>query len=429
MSVNLKPGTSSQAELSKISETTKREDKGQNRSVIRWFDVADPNRPFLITSGRVWTYGETAAEITARVEATAKQVRPTLDPDSVFEVLAGVFGGGLTVGEGPVTDLEGSALVVPTSGTTGSPKLVRLTMANLEAAVSASAEHLSNGPDDTWLLAMPLNHVAGLSILLRQAWTGGSVFMIPGFDEALVWDAIDREVTMVSVVPTMLHRLLEDGGPGSPGRLRTVLVGGGPIPTGLLERAEDRGLPVRPTYGLTETFGQVATLRPGAPLAYKAHPLPGVELRIEPDGLVGVRSAQVSPGYLGEPDRTGGWLVTNDLGELDDESAVKIIGRADTIIVTGGENVSPERVEAELHENPDVDEAVVVGVPDPEWGEKIGCVYSGPSDPDSLAGWLRERVPGFMVPKLWLRVPSVPRTSLGKPDRAGALSVLSRETS
>lgn len=395
--------------------------------MIRWFDDADPNSPFLITSGRVWTYGETAAEITARVEKTAKQIRPTLDPETVFEVLAGVFGGGLSVGEGPAIDIEGSALVVPTSGTTGSPKRVRLTMANLEAAVTASAEHLSNGPDDTWLLSMPLNHVAGLSILLRQAWTGGSVFMIPAFEEALVWDAIDGEVTMASVVPTMLHRLLVGGGSGQLGRLRTVLVGGGPIPKGLLERAEDRGLPVRPTYGLTETFGQVATLRPGAPLAYKAHPLPGVELRLDLEGRVEVRSAQVSPGYLGEPDRTSDWLATNDLGALDDESALMILGRTDTVIVTGGENVSPERVEAELLENPDVSEAVVVGVSDPEWGEKIGCVYSGESDPDSLAGWLRERVPGFMVPKLWLRVPSVPQTPLGKPDRAAALSVLSRE--
>ena len=104
--------------------------------------------------------------------------------------------------------------------------------------------------------------------------------------------------------------------------------------------------PTLPTYGMTETFGQVATLEPGSPPARRAHPLPGIQLRIGSDRLIAVRGRQVSPGYLGEPDRTDPWFVTGDLGELDSDGALRVLGRADTVIVTGGENVDPARVEA-----------------------------------------------------------------------------------
>ena len=220
---------------------------------------------------------------------------------------------------------------------------------------------------------------------------------------------------MVSVVPTMLRRLLEFG-PFT--GLRAVLVGGGPIPEGLLEEAAGAGLPVLPTYGMTETFGQVATLRPGEPLQRRAHPLPGVDLRIEADGRVAVKGDQVSPGYVGEPDRESPWFVTNDLGELDSEGAVRIVGRADTVIVTGGENVDPEYVESVIRTHSGVDEAVVVGVPDDEWGQRLVCVYEG--EADDLADWAAERLPGFMVPKEWLKVAVLPRTAIGKPDREAA---------
>ncbi len=426
MSVKSNPETTSQAEASNISETTKREDKGQNRSVSTWFDRFDANSTYLVGLDRVWSYGETAAEIEARSRTGVVSVAPALDPESVFDILAGLFGGGAMVGEGVSGDPRGAALVVATSGTTGTPRGVRLSMANLEAAARSSAAHLGNGASDRWLLAMPLTHVAGLSILVRQAWTGGSVLLLPRFSEDAVWSAIGAGVTMVSVVPTMLHRLL-DSGAAPAHKLRTVLVGGGPIPAGLLERAHDAGLPVRPTYGMTETFGQVATLRPGAPLAYRAHPLPDVAVRIEPDGRLAVRGPQVSAGYLGEPDRPDDWYVTGDLAELDDEGAVIIRGRADTMIITGGENVPPERVEVELAEHPGVLEAVVVGLPDPEWGQKVGCLYSGQPTEGELAGWLRSRVPSHMVPKTWMKVRSVPRTILGKVDRPGALAALSRE--
>ena len=385
--------------------------------MIEWLRRADPDRPFLVFHGRSWTYGETVLEVEARITRLARLIQPSLEPESVFDLLAGLSGGGATVvGPQPETTTAGdSTLVVFTSGSTGPPKGVRLSLFNLQAAASASADHLGHGRDDVWLLAMPLHHVGGISILVRQAYTGGSVTLLPRFDPDEVAEAMKGRVTMVSVVPTMLSRLL-DRGPFS--GLRAVLVGGGTIPSGLLERAVDSGLPVLPTYGMTETFGQVATLRPDAPLAYEAHPLPGVEVRVESDGRIALRSPQISPGYLGEPDRPDSWFVTNDIGELGDDGAVRVMGRADTMVVTGGENVSPERVEAVVRQHLDVNDAVVVGVSDPEWGQMLVCLHEG--GPEDLGDWVAQQLPGFMVPKRWVRVDALPRTSLGKPDREAA---------
>jgi o-succinylbenzoate---CoA ligase len=389
--------------------------------VIEWLRRGDPDRPFLEFDGRSWTYGETVLEVESRITRLARLIQPSLEPESVFDLLAGLSGGGATVvGPQPETNAAGdSALVVFTSGSTGPPKGVRLSLLNLQAAASASADHLGHGPDDVWLLAMPLHHVGGISILVRQAYTGGSVTLLPRFDPDDVAEAMKGRVTMVSVVPTMLSRLLHRG-PFS--GLRAVLVGGGPIPSGLLERAVDSGLPVLPTYGMTETFGQVATLRPDAPLAYEAHPLPGVDLRVESDGRIALRSPQISPGYLGQPDRLDSWFVTNDIGELGDDGAVRVMGRADTMVVTGGENVSPQRVEAVVRQHPDVTDAVVVGISDPEWGQMLVCLHE--AGPDDLGDWVAQRLPGFMVPKRWVRVDALPRTSIGKPDRDAAARLL-----
>lgn len=318
-----------------------------------------------------------------------------------------------------VSEPGAADLVVFTSGSTGQPKGVRLTEDNLATAAAASAEHLGHGAGDDWLLAMPLHHVGGLSIIARQVFTGGSITMLPGFEPAAFADAMHGQVTMASVVPTMLARLLSFGPFAG---LRAVLVGGGPIPPGLLQRAAAEGLPVLPTYGMTETFGQVATLRPGSPLAYETHPLPGIELRTEPDGRIAVKGRQVSPGYLGQPDRADPWFVTSDIGEIDDRGALRIVGRADSVIVTGGENVSPERVEAVVLGHPGVKETLVVGIPDHEWGQVVGCVYVG--EADDLAGWVGARLPPYMVPRRWRAVEAIPRISIDKPDRETARSLL-----
>jgi O-succinylbenzoic acid--CoA ligase len=388
---------------------------GQNRVVIEWLHRVDPDLPFLQAAERSWTYGQAVEEVESRLTALPRLIQPSLRSASVFDIIAGIAGGGATV-VGPEPEVTGpgdAELVVFTSGTTGPPKGVRLTMLNLTAAASASAEHLGHGQEDNWLLAMPLHHVGGISIIVRQAYSGGSITLLPRFEANAVVETMRGPVTMVSVVPTMLARLLEHGPYHG---LRAVLVGGGPIRDGLLEAASARGLPVLPTYGMTETFGQVATLRPGSPLERKVHPLPGVEIRTDPNGRIAVKSTQVSPGYVGRPDRGDPWFVTNDLGEIDESGALRILGRADTVIVTGGENVDPERVEAVLREHPGVEEAVVVGLPDAEWGHLVVCVYTG--DADRPGDWASETLPRFMVPKRWIRTETIPRTPIGKPDRA-----------
>lgn len=386
--------------------------------MIEWLERVERNRLFLVTDERSWTYGETLVEVEARATSTPRLVRPDLSPEAVFDLMAGMaFGGATVVGPAStVVEPHDSPLVVFTSGTSGAPKGVRLTRANMEAAAGASAAHLGHTGDDVWLLAMPLHHVGGISIIVRQVWTGGAVHLLPIFEPRSFAAALGS-VTMASTVPTMLLRILELGPFHG---LRAVLVGGGPIPDGLLDRAVAVGLPVLPTYGMTETFGQVATLLPGEPVQRRAHPLPGIDIRIEGDGRIAVRGRQVSPGYVGEPDREGPWLVTNDLGVIDSDGALRVQGRADALIITGGEKVSPEQVESVIKGHPGVDDAVVVGVPSQEWGEEVVCLYVGTAMPAELDEFAPSRLEPFAVPKRWCRIDRIPTVGLGKPDRAAA---------
>lgn len=383
--------------------------------MIEWLQRVSSDRPFLVAGARTWTYGQALDEVARRLVAEPRLLSPSLEPESIFEMVAGLSGGGVTV-VGPQQEIAYPAncdLVVFTSGTSGPPKGVRLTRRNLEAACSASARHLGHDHGDNWLLAMPLRHVGGLSIVLRQLYTGGAVTLLPRFAPETFAAALLGDVTMASVVPTMLRRIIPFGPFHG---LRAVLVGGGPIPDGLLEAAVEAGLPVLPTYGLSETFGQVATLRPGSDLERKAHPLPGIDLQVGGDGRIAVRGEQVSPGYLGEPDRPTPWFVTNDLGELLDDGALRVLGRADRLIVTGGENVNPEQVESVLRGHSEVADVVVGGVADDEWGQVIVAVYEGTAPAEELAGWARQRLPSHMVPRRLKRVDSIPRTAIGKPD-------------
>lgn len=394
--------------------------------MIEWLRRHDPNRVFIDTGDEARTFGETVEAVEARPVSGTEVLRPWPYFSSVVDLLAVMSKGSAVIvaehlPELGNVDAGGAASVVFTSGSAGGPKGVRLTRDNWEAAAIASAGHLGHGPADSWLLAMPLHHVGGLSILLRSAFVGGSVRLMPGFEPSTFAEELRRPgVTMASAVPTMIDRVLEHD-PGPYRGLRGVLVGGGPIPESLLERAVAAGLPVLPTYGMTETCGQVATLEPGSPVSDRAQPLPGVEIRIEPDGRIAVRGPMVSPGYVGQPDREPGeWFVTGDLGEIDDDGALRVTGRADILIVSGGENIDPSIVEATLARVPGVDSAVVVGVPSEEWGMEAVCLYVGDAGPVRIESHLKGRLPGFMVPKRWLRVDELPMTAMGKPDRIEA---------
>ena len=310
-----------------------------------------------------------------------------------------------------------AATIVFTSGSTGPAKAVRLTEANWSAAAAASAAHLDHQPEDVWLAVMPLHHVGGLSILYRSAFVGATVRWLPRFEVAAVIEALRGGVTMASLVPTMLRRVL-DHDAGRYDNLRAVLVGGGPIPSGLLEEAGARGIPALPSYGMTETSAQVATLRPGSATRYAAHPLPGVEVRIGEDERIQVRGPQVSPGYADADDSPPGeWFTTPDLGRLDPDGAVRVLGRADDIIVTGGENVNPARVEAVLSAHAGVSAVVAVGIADPTWGQRVAAAYAGTVSAEDLTAWARLRLAAAEMPRTVLRVAVIPTGGLGKPDR------------
>jgi O-succinylbenzoic acid--CoA ligase len=305
-----------------------------------------------------------------------------------------------------LTPPEGTLAVIFTSGSTGEPKAVCLTRANFEASARASAKLLGVEPDDRWLCCLPVFHVGGLSIFTRSAIYGTTVVAEPGFDAGRVKALLEAgEVTLASFVPTMLARLRDAGLERAPG-LRTILLGGGPIPDGLLSWALDSGLPVRPTYGMTETTSQVATAEVGERLA---RPLPGAEIRIGDDGEILVRGPMVA----GE-----GWLHTGDRGRLTEDGLLEVEGRMDDVIVTGGENVAAREVEEAVRSHPAVTDAAVLGIDDPEWGRAIWAFVTGDATEEDVIEHCRGLLPGFKVPKGILVLSELPRTASGKVERA-----------
>ncbi|TML75357.1 MAG: 2-succinylbenzoate--CoA ligase, partial [Actinobacteria bacterium] len=260
--------------------------------------------------------------------------------------------------------------VLFTSGTTGAPKAVVLTRLNHEASAIASAWNLGVAPDDRWLCVLPLHDIGGLAILLRSAMYGTTAVLHERFDAERVVAAIEAgEVSLVSLVPTMLRRMREAGLSG-PGGVRAILLGGGPVPRDLLEWAAAIGLPVLQTYGMTETASQIATLRAGEAVAHHGsagRPLPGVELAVDGAGEILVRGPMVSAGALS----ADGWLHTGDRGHLDEDGFLHVEGRIDDVIVTGGENVAAVEVEQALLSHPAVADAAVAGRPDPDWGRAV----------------------------------------------------------
>ncbi len=303
---------------------------------------------------------------------------------------------------------EATATLMFTSGTTAGPKPVALSYDNWMWNAIGSALALGLDPAEKWLCPMPLAHVGGLSIQLRSAIYGTTVLLHERFDTERALAALldpAEAVTLVSLVPTMLARLL-DAGLRDPPTLRRVLLGGGPIAPALLSRARAAGVAVAPSYGMTEACSQIAT---------DGYPLLGVELRIAPsDGEVLVRGRMVATGALA-PD---GWLHTGDLGQLDGQGRLVIFGRQADTIVTGGENVAPVEVEAVLLEHPAVADAAVFGRDDPEWGEAV-VAQVVPADgarlaPAQLRAHCAERLAAFKVPKRFEEVARVPRGITGK---------------
>jgi O-succinylbenzoic acid--CoA ligase len=336
-------------------------------------------------------------------------------------------------------------VIVYTSGTTGRPKGALLSHGNLSFSALGSALRLGVSPDDRWLAPLPLFHVGGMAILERAALQATTAVLPGRFDAGhIVSIMASGAITQVSMVPTMLERVMRVMDAQSlPTRstLRTLLLGGGPISTDLYARTVERGLPVAPTYGLSEASSQVATAAPGmvgAGATVSAPAMPFTQLAIadaeglpstEPGraGEILLRGATLMLGYwrnaeASEAAYRKGWLQTGDLGMLDARGWLVPLGRRDDLVVSGGENVYPAEVEAALATHPEVEACLVLGLEDPEWGAKVMAavelVPGATPDAERLRAHLRERLAGYKIPRDVFFFDALPRNATGKLQRA-----------
>ncbi len=330
----------------------------------------------------------------------------------------------------PPRDPGPGQVVLATSGSTGQSKWVQLGAAALGA--SAAATHARLGGPGQWLLALPAQHVAGLQVLVRTALAGRRPAVVDlrgGFDPARFGAAAQRLVNearrcYTALVPTQLARLLSLD-PELLAGFDAVLLGGAAAPDELLHRARTAGVRVLTTYGMTETAGGCV---------YDGWPLDGVQVRVDHDGRVELAGPMLATGYLDAPEETavafrGGWFRTCDLGRLEPQGRLRVLGRADDVIVTGGLNVVPVEVEAVLTGLPGVAAACVVGVPDAEWGERVAAVVTPadpgrPPDPGVLQVAARRLLTGAQVPKEIILVDALPLRGIGKPDRRAVRTLL-----
>lgn len=335
-------------------------------------------------------------------------------------------------------------LVLFTSGTTGEPKGVRLTMANLVSSAVGSAHRLGVNPDDRWLDCLPMYHMGGLAPLVRSTLYGTTTVIQPDFDAAETASGIDEyDVTCVSLVPTMLKRML-DGGWHPPDHLRFVLLGGGPATPELVSRCEKRGVSVCPTYGATETASQVATATPETAFEHRGtvgEPLRGTTVRVLDEsgtpcnvgesGELAVAGPTVSPGYL-DPEQTAAafgphGFQTGDVGYRDEAGLLWIVGRVDDQVVTGGENVQPAVVAATIRQLEIVENAVVLGIQDEEWGERMAALVepsvASPSEA-VVRDHCRDELAEYEIPKTVRFVDTLPTTPSGTVDRERARALL-----
>jgi O-succinylbenzoic acid--CoA ligase len=354
----------------------------------------------------------TGAEITTLLE----RLLPSL--------VTGIDAGDRSAYPGGLPAPADTAAIVVTSGTEGTPKGVELTRTGMEVMGRGYSARLDAGPADRWLACLPLHHVASLGALARSYVTGVPCTVHDGFDlERVARSPRDEGTTIVSLVPTVMRRLLDAGAPLR--EFRWVISGGAPCPPALRARAEREGVGVVDAYGLSETWGG---------FALDGVPIEGADVRLADDGEILVRGAMVMRAYRLDPIRSadafdaGGWFHTGDIGAVDAAGRVEVVDRLKDLVITGGVNVGPTEVERVLAHHPDVDDVCVVGVPDEEWGELVVAFVvprAGARTPsiEELRAFGRERLSGPKLPRAARTVDAIPRTASGK-----AMRRLLRET-
>jgi len=357
----------------------------------RLIAVDIPGGPEFVDALRsIWDAGDAALVLDGRLRVSARH-----DLMRRFGAAAVIDPSGTTAdpsGGHPVDD--GDALIVPTSGSTGEPKGAVLTHAAIAASARAVAARLDITSADHWLACLPLAHVGGLSVVTRALVLGTRLTVVPGFDADTV---ASSDATLTSLVGTALRR-------ADVSRFRAVLLGGGRPPA-------DRPSNCITTYGMTET---------GSGVVYDGYPLDGVELDIR-DDEVWVRGPMLMRGYRdGSNPFIDGWLPTGDIGSIAPDGRLSVSGRRGDMIVTGGEKVWPEPVEQVLLSHPDIDDAAVVGVDDPEWGSVVVARIVTDRDDlslDEVRDHVRATLAPWAAPRRLIRVDAIERTALGKVRR------------
>lgn len=401
--------------------------------------VIDPDAPPATVSARlsaieidiVLCEQNTKVVINQALDHTEEQAIPSLVP------LTEITDSGVTSNPpaDPLPD-EAVQFLLFTSGTTGNPKPVPLSGQQIETAALGSACRIGLDPSDRWMSVLSMHHMGGITPLLRFPIYGMTVILTESFDAELTPRVVDQyDVTAISLVPTMLKRILhttESFGSS----LRCVLLGGAPASIALLKRCQHSDLPVYPTYGMTETASQIATATPdvafedpetvGQPLVIHNLTIVGKDGNRCPHGDVGeiVVSGQavIDEYYNVETGRWGEYgFHTGDIGRLEEDGRLVVVGRKEDRILTGGETVSAEEVSNTLELSDQVTQAAVVGVGDQTWGERICAVVVPPTEmnPSSceLMEFVENHLSGYKIPKEIKIQSSLPRTDSGTVDR------------
>ncbi len=351
------------------------------------------NGPSLVDRiRRAWDNGDAIFPLDQRLPDTAKRtlithVRPTIiATESDDTRVAGT----------PVD--SGDAVVVATSGSTGVPKAAVLTHDAVAASARAVHQRLGVTEDDSWYACLPVAHVGGLSVVMRSLILGTRLVADPRFSVEGYREAARNGCTLVSLVSTAMQRV-------DTSAFRWIVLGGAKPP-------QDRPSNSVATYGLTET---------GSGVVYNGQPLQGVEIKIT-DGVIQVRCPMLLRSYRDGtiPLDAEGWFRTGDLGHWADDGCLVVDGREGDLIITGGENVWPDAVEATLLKLATVTDVCVAGLPDGEWGQKVTAWVVSDHDIslDIVRSHVKEELPPFCAPRRVIRVDEIPRTALGKPRRA-----------
>ncbi|WP_370017827.1 AMP-binding protein [Planotetraspora sp. GP83] len=299
-----------------------------------------------------------------------------------------------------------AAVIIATSGSTGVPKGVELTAEALTASARASLARLGAGAGERWLCCLPPSHVSGMQVLVRSLLSGTEPIIHERFSPG---DVARSGADHVSLVPTQLRRLLDTPiGEAGVSAFRTILLGGAAPPPGLIDEAAAAGARVVTTYGMSETSGGCV---------YDGVPLDNVDLKIGADERVRIAGPVLFSGYRLREDGPfeGGWFVTSDLGVIED-GRLRVLGRADDVINTGGRKVVPAVVANVLARHPQVRDVAVVGRPDPEWGEIVVAVVVGEVTLGELREFAKERLPAYAAPRMVDVVREIPMLPNGKPD-------------